>query len=133
MRFMMVDLTARDVRATAAFYRLLGVDVPDGSIWEQDDMQHVEAALSSDTQLGMNSPAITRSYDPSCESGAPAVLIFQVDTREAVDGKHAELVAAGHRSHVAPLDAMWGSRYAIVEDPDGNHVGIMSPSDRAHE
>jgi uncharacterized glyoxalase superfamily protein PhnB len=23
----------------------------------------------------------------------------------------------------------WGARYAIVEDPDGNHVGVMSPSD----
>jgi predicted enzyme related to lactoylglutathione lyase len=28
-----------------------------------------------------------------------------------------------------PWDAFWGSRYAIVADPDGNHVGIMSPSE----
>ena len=26
-------------------------------------------------------------------------------------------------------DEVWGARYAIIEDPDGNHVGIMSPSD----
>jgi predicted enzyme related to lactoylglutathione lyase len=25
-----------------------------------------------------------------------------------------------------PYDAFWGSRYAIVEDPDGNPVGLMS-------
>jgi hypothetical protein len=30
-----------------------------------------------------------------------------------------------------PFDAFWGARYAIVEDPDGNHIGLMSPSDPA--
>jgi hypothetical protein len=25
----------------------------------------------------------------------------------------------------------WGARYAIVVDPDGNHIGLMSPSDPA--
>jgi uncharacterized glyoxalase superfamily protein PhnB len=28
-----------------------------------------------------------------------------------------------------PYDAFWGARYAIVSDPDGNAVGIMSPVD----
>jgi uncharacterized glyoxalase superfamily protein PhnB len=27
----------------------------------------------------------------------------------------------------APFDAFWGARYAIVEDPDGIAVGLMSP------
>ena len=26
-----------------------------------------------------------------------------------------------------PHDAFWGARYAIVEDPDGIAVGLMSP------
>jgi hypothetical protein len=26
-----------------------------------------------------------------------------------------------------PYDAFWGARYAIVEDPDGIAVGLMSP------
>ena len=34
---------------------------------------------------------------------------------------------------LAPIDAFWGARYAIVDDPDGNHVGIMGPQDRSHE
>jgi uncharacterized glyoxalase superfamily protein PhnB len=37
-------------------------------------------------------------------------------------------VAAGHRSHLAPFDAFWGARYAVVLDPDGNRVGISSPT-----
>jgi hypothetical protein len=24
-------------------------------------------------------------------------------------------------------DGFWGARYAVIEDPDGNAVGIMSP------
>jgi uncharacterized glyoxalase superfamily protein PhnB len=27
----------------------------------------------------------------------------------------------------APYDAFWGARYAIIEDPDGVAVGLMSP------
>ena len=34
--------------------------------------------------------------------------------------------------HLEPIDAFWGARYAVVNDPDGNHVGIMSPSDEEH-
>ena len=30
-----------------------------------------------------------------------------------------------------PYDAFWGARYAVVSDPDGNGVGIMSPVDDA--
>lgn len=32
--------------------------------------------------------------------------------------------------HLNALDLV-GARYAIVEDPDGNYVGVMSPSDPA--
>ena len=28
-----------------------------------------------------------------------------------------------------PYDAFWGARYAIVEDPDGNPVRLISPVD----
>ena len=28
-------------------------------------------------------------------------------------------------------DAFWGARYAVVSDPEGNGVGIMSPVDPA--
>ena len=33
----------------------------------------------------------------------------------------------GYRSHKAPWDAFWGQRYAVVVDPDGNHVDLFSP------
>lgn len=52
-----------------------------------------------------------------------------VDTREDVDRLHAKIQAAGHRLGQEPYDAFFGSRYAIVIDPDGNQVGLKSPID----
>jgi uncharacterized protein (DUF362 family) len=59
------------------------------------------------------------------------IPIFHVSSREEVDRVHARVTAAGHRSHKAPEDAFWGARYAIIEDPDGNPEGIMSPIDES--
>jgi uncharacterized glyoxalase superfamily protein PhnB len=50
-----------------------------------------------------------------------------VSDRESVDRLHAELTAAGRASRQEPFDAFFGSRYAVVEDPDGNLVGLKSP------
>jgi len=52
--------------------------------------------------------------------------------REAVDRTYHALTAAGGASQQPPYDAFWGARYAVVEDPDGNPVGLMSPIDDAY-
>ena len=39
------------------------------------------------------------------------------------------MTEAGYISEQQPYDAFWGARYAVVQDPDGNPVGIMSPID----
>ena len=43
----------------------------------------------------------------------------------------AALAAEGVPVQQQPYDAFWGARYAVVSDPDGNGVGIMSPVDPA--
>jgi uncharacterized glyoxalase superfamily protein PhnB len=48
-----------------------------------------------------------------------------------VDAVFARMTEAGSAAQQRPEDAFWGARYAIVEDPDGNAVGIMSPIDPA--
>lgn len=60
---------------------------------------------------------------------AAGKLGIMVKTRASVDESYADLLAAGHHGRQPPYDAFWGSRYAVVEDPDGNPVGLMSPSD----
>ena len=44
-----------------------------------------------------------------------------------LDRMYAELVALGFHGHKAPWDAFWGQRYAIIDDPDGNHVDLFAP------
>jgi uncharacterized glyoxalase superfamily protein PhnB len=128
--FAMVDLTASDVLATIEFYRRVGVEIPDEKVWkESGTAQHVEAPLADGVVLGINSRELTARYDAN---GRGAYLIFTVDARDDVDARYAELTSAGYTGHLVPFDAFWGARYAVVDDPDGNHVGIMSPSDRPH-
>ena len=67
-------------------------------------------------------------WDSGSRPGPGSVVIgFAVPAREAVDELYAELTAAGYRGHQRPYDTFWGARYAIIDDPDGNAVGIMSP------
>ena len=80
-----------------------------------------------------DSPALAKAYDrgwrePSGD-GARNVIGFKLPTREDVDRTHDKLTALGYQSAQPPYDTFWGARYAIVEDPDGNHVGLMSPPD----
>ncbi|MEO9254687.1 MAG: VOC family protein, partial [Tepidiformaceae bacterium] len=56
---------------------------------------------------------------------------FQLPTRDAVDALYEKLTAAGTPAQQPPFDAFWGARYAIVSDPDGNAVALMSPRDPA--
>ena len=61
-------------------------------------------------------------------AGVKVVLGFMLPGRQAVDDRYAELTSAGYRGRQPPFDAFWGARYAIVADPDGNDVGLMSPA-----
>ena len=54
-----------------------------------------------------------------------------METRAEVDALVAALAAEGVPVQQVPYDAFWGARYAVVSDPDGNAVGIMSPVDAA--
>jgi uncharacterized glyoxalase superfamily protein PhnB len=43
-----------------------------------------------------------------------------------VDSLYAELTGAGYEGHLAPWDAFWGQRYAVLRDPDGNDVALFA-------
>jgi catechol 2,3-dioxygenase-like lactoylglutathione lyase family enzyme len=128
-----VHLVVADVRATVEFYRRLGVDIPDDAVWEVDGKSHhVSVKMPGGVDLELDSVEMTKGYDPAwAQAPGPRgnIISFGVSTREEVDVRHDELVAAGYPSHLAPCDAFWGARYAVVLDPDGNQVGLMSPMD----
>lgn len=130
-----LNLVVRDMEATLAFYRRLGLDIPDRAVWRTaSGGHHAEATMPSGFRLEFDSIAMAKAYNAGwCEpaGGSRCVISFSLPTREAVDERYADLTAAGYAGRQAPYDAFWGSRYAIVSDPDGNDVGLMSPPDRS--
>lgn len=131
-----IDFVVRDMDASIAFYRALGVDIPESAIWRTPSgIHHVDLAMPGGTIVHFDSPALARVYDRGWREpegrGSRNVVSFRVASREDVDRLHTKLTALGHPSAQPPYDAFWGSRYAIVEDPDGNHIGLMSPRDDA--
>jgi catechol 2,3-dioxygenase-like lactoylglutathione lyase family enzyme len=131
-----IDLVASDMEATVAFYRALGMEIPEEAIWRTaSGAHHIDVPTPSGLIVHFDSPALARVYDQGWVepkgTGTRNVLSFHVESREEVDRIHAKLTGLGHPSAQPPYDAFWGARYAIVEDPDGNHIGIMSPSDPA--
>jgi catechol 2,3-dioxygenase-like lactoylglutathione lyase family enzyme len=127
-----INIVVADMDASVAFYRRLGIDIPDRGPWDND---HRTAETADGVKLEMDNTTFAPRWNsgwPGSKGRGGAVFGFSVATRDDVDRIHADLIAAGHTSQQDPYDAFWGSRYAIVEDPDGNAVGIMSPMSDEH-
>ena len=119
-----IGIVCDDVGATVAFYELLGLDVPD----EREG--HVEIELPSGLRLMFDSIEIVQSFSgwtPPTGGDGRVGLAFLCAGPAAVDATHERLVAAGHRSKVAPFDAPWGQRYATVLDPADTGVDLFAP------
>ena len=125
LRLDLIGIVVEDMPRALAFYRLLGLDLPP----EADEEGHVETTLPGGLRLAWDTVDVIRSFSqwepPS--GGHRMGLAFLCDSPADVDARHAELLAAGHRSHLDPFDAFWGQRYATVLDPDGNPVDLFAP------
>jgi catechol 2,3-dioxygenase-like lactoylglutathione lyase family enzyme len=123
-----IGLVVEDMGRSLAFYRRLGVEIPEGA----DREPHVGVKLPGGMTLAWDTWATIRSFDADWQpptGGSRMSLAFRCDTPEQVDTLHAELVAAGYRSHLEPWDAFWGQRYAAVYDPDGNSTDLYCPKE----
>jgi catechol 2,3-dioxygenase-like lactoylglutathione lyase family enzyme len=128
-----LNLVARDYDATLAFYRRLGLDIPERRA-PGFDHRHAEVTLANGFVLEFDDEGLASLYNAGWRrpgGGSRALIGFSVATREDVDARYADLVAAGYEGRQPPYDTFWGARYAVVADPDGNDVGIMSPLDDA--
>ncbi len=122
------NLVVSDMGASVAFYRKLGLSIPDTDPeWQR---HHRSAQIADGMDIDFDSVEFARHWNRGWRSGM-GVLGFRMESRERVDEIYSDLVEAGYRGQQPPYDAFWGARYAIVEDPDGNAVGIMSPPDPA--
>jgi len=121
-----LNLVVRDMDATLSFYRRLGLDIQ-----ADPGAFHASAHLPGGMLVEWDTAEFLSQWDTGWTgaTGGSTVLGFWVTTREAVDDIYTDLTGTDHGHHQPPYDAFWGGRYAIVDDPDGNSVGIMSPAD----
>jgi uncharacterized glyoxalase superfamily protein PhnB len=124
-RFDAFGLVTADLAASLAFYRRLGVPVPD----DAESLPHVEAALPGGLRMMWDTEDVMRSMDPAWkkpEGGERIGLAFRCDDAADVDATYDHLVAAGYTGSMKPWNAEWGQRYAVVLDPDGLGVSLFA-------
>jgi len=131
IRLDQVNLVVGDVEASRAFYARLGLDF--GARNPEWDAHHISArqGAGADLDVDLDSTAFVTDWDRGWPGGTGVVLGFKVGSRDEVDRIVSELSAGGVAVQQPPFDAFWGARYAVVSDPDGHAVGIMSPVDPA--
>ena len=126
-----LNIVSDDPAASIAFYRRLGVEIADAAIWRTASGTHHVNTRSGEVDFELDSTAFAQVWNQGWRGRddlkGRVVLGFRVGSREAVDEVYADLTAAGYAGLQPPHAAFWGARYAIVEDPDGIAVGLMSP------
>ena len=129
-RLHQLNLVVGSTEASLDFYRRLGLDAP-----AEPDL-HLEMEQGGPVTIELDAHESAQIWNASWrrpDGGTNVVLGFEVADRDGVDRIYADLTGAGHPGVQPPFDAFWGARYAIVADPDGNQVGLMSPRDEARQ
>ena len=111
----LVDLVVRDMDASIAFYRALGVEIPDTAVWRTPTgTHHVDIVLPGGVTLHLDSPALAGVYDRGWRepsgTGTRVVIGFRVEARDEVDRLHAKLTALGHRERATHPGTRSGAR-----------------------
>jgi catechol 2,3-dioxygenase-like lactoylglutathione lyase family enzyme len=135
VRLDQLNIICADPAASIAFYRRLGLDISEPRVWRTPTgIHHVSAAEQSGDQtirLDLDSAAFAQLWNTGWadrdDLRGRVVAGFSVPTRAAVDDIYRDMTGAGYRGLQQPYDAFWGARYAVIEDPDGVAVGLMSP------
>jgi catechol 2,3-dioxygenase-like lactoylglutathione lyase family enzyme len=126
-RLDMIGLAVRDLAASLAFYRRLGLDIAEGA----ENEPHVEATLPGGVRIAWDTYEVMETFDPGwkpASGGSTTIgLAFLVDSPAEVDSLYGELTGDGYQGHLPPWDAFWGQRYAVLRDPDGNDVALFAP------
>ena len=135
-----LNIVSGNPAASIDFYRRLGLDIPDHRVWRTPTGAHHASAESLAVSDGIDLDIDSTTFAQVWNTGwrgredlvGRVVVGFRVASREEVDRLYGEMTAAGSCGLQAPYDAFWGARYAVVEDPDGVAVGLMSPISAEH-
>jgi catechol 2,3-dioxygenase-like lactoylglutathione lyase family enzyme len=133
--FNQVNLVVRDMAAMVEFYERLGIDFrATFAPWDQHHRAFGSESVPDGFDFDLDSQAFAAVWDEGWPEGQiGAVLGFRLPSSEAVDETYERLTNAGYTGQKLPTDEFMGARYAVVADPDGNSVGLMSPIDPAKQ
>lgn len=129
-----VNIVSTNPEASIAFYRRLGVEIPEERVWSTGSgIHHASAGETENPAIDFDLDSVpfagmrNKGWSGRQDLGGKVVVGFKLSSRDAVDEVYRDLVGAGYTGLQAPYDAFWGSRYVVIEDPDGVAVGLMSP------
>jgi catechol 2,3-dioxygenase-like lactoylglutathione lyase family enzyme len=120
-----VQIFAKDVQRSIAFYRLLGLPVPEPGSPDP----HVDVELPGGNRLSFDAEQTITGMHPEWtppDSAGRVALAFGLESPAEVDAMFERLTQAGYRGPLRPYDAPWGQRYATLLDPDGNIVDLFA-------
>jgi catechol 2,3-dioxygenase-like lactoylglutathione lyase family enzyme len=125
------NVVVTDMARSRAFYEALGLTFDDGG--DKWGNYHLSCKMPG-FDLDLDTVEFAKQWNEgsSGSGGGMGVLGFSVPTRDAVDAIYAAMIEAGHTGQQPPYDAFWGARYAVLQDPDGYAVGLMSPMSAEH-
>lgn len=131
--FDQVNLIVEDMDAAVAFYRRLGLELPEAPEWPVGTgARHLHVTMPGGTRFELDTVAGTRLWHRGMardRQRGRTVVNFALASDEAVDSLYAALIDDGYEGLQPPHLAYWGSRFGVVADPDGHHVGLMGPMD----
>lgn len=119
-RFTGFSITTTDRQASLAFYRELGMQV------QEDQHGGGRSCIDAPNQhFDVDDVEAVPKWNQG--SRGPGISLgFEVETAQEVDDLVDRLASKGYAVQQPPYDAPWGRRYSVVEDPDGNPIGLMS-------
>ena len=132
----MLGLIVRDMPAALAFYRCLGLAIPEGS----EEQAHVEIKMGNgltfflDSKPGRWDPQFGRELearDEAAGSQYPLLLEFYLGQADALNAKYQELMDHGYQGFREPYATSFGMVFAMVKDPDGNTVLLSADAEPA--
>jgi catechol 2,3-dioxygenase-like lactoylglutathione lyase family enzyme len=118
-----IGIACADMARSIAFYRALGLDVP-----ETPDEDHIDTFLPNGIRFMLDSEEVMRSFLPEWtrENGNQVSLALECASPAEVDEVYARTIGAGFEGEKEPWDAFWGQRYAILIDPDDVRINLYA-------
>lgn len=120
-----IAIVVSDLPATLQFYRLLGLNIPEGREYEY----YVECVSPNASTILFISKRNMLKLNPNWQDnhGKGGIgLHFKFDKVDELEKVYNSLMDTGYKSVLTPCNTKWGERFAEVLDPDGNIVSLFA-------